>query len=373
MKQSEQKLYSIRQTGTDIVISFKGDWIVENLNKAKDIIEQLSFKEKKITVDLAHINKIDITGAFLIKKIIAKLNNKMSEVKVIGLRHDYEMLFNIIDIDIQSHQSKKDKFQFLYNIGENIVNSITEVINFLSFFGEIFHTILKSILKPKKIRIKEILYEIEYTGVYAIPIVALVGMLVGVVIAYQGAAQLSRFGASIFIIDLISLSITREMAPLLTAIMVAGRSGSAYTASIGSMVLNQEVDSLKIIGIHPLELLVIPKVIAMVISLPLLIFISDVIGIVSGIYLANLVLNIDITTLIIRLKTTMPLSSFFIGIIKGPIFAVPIVLISCFRGFSVKKDSEELGINTTKSVVSTIFIVIIIDAILSIVFQKLGI
>ncbi len=138
-----------------------------------------------------------------------------------------------------------------------------------------------------KIRFNEIFYEVENSGVYAIPIVSLVGLLSGIVLSYQGAAQLEKFGANIFIVDLISLSISREMAPLLTSIMVAGRSGSSYTARIGSMMLNQEIDSLKIIGVSPMELLVVPKLIAMLISLPLLIFIADLVGIGSGIYLSH--------------------------------------------------------------------------------------
>ncbi len=373
MLKTPQKIYCIQNKGGYTILSLKGHWVVSNLDNIKDMIKKLNLKEEKLIIDCSNIQKMDISGAYLIKKIINNFKKKKINVSIEGIKQDYKALLDIVEVDLELKFPKRNKLDFLQNIGKYFVDIIFEIICFLSYLGEIINVIFITILNPKKIRIKEILYEIEYTGVYATLIVALVGMLVGIVLAYQGATQLSRFGASIFIVDLISLSITREMAPLLTAIMVAGRSGSSYTASIGSMVLNQEIDSLKIIGIHPLELLVIPKLIAMMIVLPLLIFICDVVGIASGIYLSNIILNLDMTTLIVRLKTTLPLTSFFIGILKGPIFAMPIVLISCFRGFCVKKDSEELGINTTKSVVSTIFTVIIIDAVLSIVFQKLGV
>jgi len=359
-----------------IKIIFAGDWVVENLEKIIIDLNRINFCDKTcVVVDISKLRNIDVSGAYVLKKYIDDLKSKNIITQFIGETEKHKKIFELIQFNLQDlkFNLKSKKFYFFYIIGKSISNSINDIILFISFLGEIIVNLFNICIKSGRIRWNEILYEIENTGVYAIPIVSLVAILSGVVISYQGAAQLSKFGANIFIVDLIGLSIAREMSPLLTSIMVAGRSGSSYTARIGSMMLNDEIDALRIIGISPIELLVIPKFFAMIISLPLLIFIADIVGIGSGLFISHILLNLNFHTLIFRLKSTLSITSFLIGILKGPIFSIPIVFISCFRGFQVKNNSEELGLYTTMSVVNTIFFVIIIDALLSIVFQKLGI
>jgi len=355
-------------------INLKGNLVIETLHKLFDFFHNLKFSFSEVSFDCSNLINLDISGGFALKKILSEFKEKGIIVNVKNLDPKFMRIMDMVETtSCETDFFKKNvENNILYKIGLFVFKLKDDVIDFLSFLGEIVVTFFYVIIGKYRFRMNEIFYELENSGVYAIPIVSLVGLLSGVVLSYQGAAQLEKFGANIFIVDLISLSIAREMAPLLTSIMVAGRSGSAYTARIGSMMLNQEIDSLRIIGISPTELLVIPKLIAMLISLPLLIFIADVVGIGSGIYLSHFLLNLDFTTMLIRLKTSLSLTSFLIGILKGFIFAIPIVLISCYRGFSVRYNSDELGIKTTMSVVNTIFVVIVIDAILSIVFQKLG-
>lgn len=363
---------SYKQSKCEIYL--KGNLVIESIQKLFDYFYKLKFNFNEVCFDCSNLSHLDISGGFALKRIFRELENKNITVYIKNLDDKYKRIMDLAEATLAevNFTEKKDKNGILYNIGSFVFKFKDDVIDFLSFFGEIVVTLFYLIIGKFRIRINEIFYELENSGLYAIPIVSLVGLLSGIVLSYQGAAQLEKFGANIFIVDLISLSIAREMAPLLTSIMVAGRSGSAYTARIGSMMLNQEIDSLRIIGISPTELLVIPKLIAMFICLPLLIFIADIVGIGSGIYLSHFLLDLDFTTMLIRLKTSLSLTSFLIGLFKGFIFAIPIVLISCYRGFSVRYNSDELGIKTTMSVVNTIFVVIMIDAILSIVFQKLG-
>ncbi len=353
-----------------------GKWVLSSLDEILKEIRSLRLEDyTHIFFDLSGVMGLDVSGAYVFKSLVEGLRKQKKHVEIYNISNNY---LNLLEL-IQNNQTeldselKNNKLIFLLKIGEHFYNLLGDIVFFLSFFGEICLTFFRLLIKPKKIRWKEVLYEIENTGVYAVPIVALVAVLSGIVISYQGAAQLSKFGANIFIVDLIGLSIAREMSPLLTSIMVAGRSGSSYTARIGSMILNDEIDALRTIGISPIELLVMPKFFAMIICLPLLIFVADIVGIGGGLFISHMLLNLNFHTLIFRLKSSLSITSFLIGILKGPIFAIPIVFISCFRGFHVKNSSEELGKYTTMSVVNTIFFVIILDALLSIIFQKIGI
>jgi phospholipid/cholesterol/gamma-HCH transport system permease protein len=241
----------------------------------------------------------------------------------------------------------------------------------LAFIGESAIVFLRSLLQPHRIRWRPILHNLQTAGFEALPITGLLSFLMGVVIAYQGADQLQRFGANIFIADLVGLSMLRELSPLLTAIIVAGRSGSAYAAQIGTMKISEEIDALRTIGIGPQELLVQPKIIALVIALPLLTVYADVAGVLGGMLMANSMLDISYRVFLDRLDDALSLSSFLTGIIKAPVFAVIIALIGCYQGFQVSGSADSVGRQTTVSVVQSIFLVIVADALFSIIFNWL--
>ncbi|MEA3228344.1 MAG: ABC transporter permease, partial [Campylobacterota bacterium] len=222
-------------------------------------------------------------------------------------------------------------------------------------------------------RFKEIAFEINESGVKALGIVSLTSFLIGLVIAYQSAFQLKLYGANIFIVDMIGISILRELAPLITAIVIAGRSGSAFTAQIGAMKITEELDAMRTMGFDPYIFLVMPRIIALMITLPLLIFIADIMGILGGMVVANIDLKITVELFVERFHEVVGIEHFFIGILKGPFFAFLIASISIYRGMMVKNDTQSIGFNTTKSVVEAIFAVIVCDAIFSIAFTSLGI
>ena len=220
-------------------------------------------------------------------------------------------------------------------------------------------------------RWRAILHNIQTAGFSALPIVGLLSFLLGIVVAYQGAEQLRRYGANIFVADLVGLSMLREFAPLITAIIVAGRSGSAYAAQIGTMAVTEEIDAMRTIGIAPIDLLVLPKILALLIALPLLTVYADVLGVFGGMIMARAQLGVGFEDFLERLLSAITLTDYLIGIGKAPVFAAIIAVVGCFQGFRTHGGADSVGRQTTRSVVQSIFLVIVADALFSIVFSIL--
>jgi phospholipid/cholesterol/gamma-HCH transport system permease protein len=246
-------------------------------------------------------------------------------------------------------------------------------LEFLDFTGHMLVSFLRYFVQPGNFRYKEITYHIERSGASALMIIALTSFLVGMVISYQSAVELAKFGADIFIVDLAGISITRELAPLITAIVVAGRSGSAFTAQIGAMKITEEISAMRTMGFDPFYFLILPRTIALMIALPLLIFFADIVGIMGSMFAASLELNISYGQFVDRLQEVLSAKHFWIGIIKGPFFAMLIAMIGCFRGLLVTDDTESIGYQTTASVVNSIFFVIACDALFSVILTEWGI
>ncbi|HHH14024.1 MAG TPA: ABC transporter permease, partial [Thiolapillus brandeum] len=261
----------------------------------------------------------------------------------------------------------------LENLGRSTLHGARDLRLFLEFLGENFAVLAHALAHPFSIRFDAIAKNIEDAGVRALPIITLTSFLIGVVIAYQGAVQLQKFGANVFIVDMIGISVTRELAPLITAIVVAGRTGSSYTAQLGVMKITEEIDAMRVMGFEPQRFLVLPRIIALMIALPLMIFFADIIGIFGGMVVANLHLNLSWSEFVHRLQNVVEVKHFWIGIVKGPFFAWLIAVVGCFRGLQVSRDTESIGYYTTISVVNAIFLVIACDALFSVVFTELGI
>lgn len=258
---------------------------------------------------------------------------------------------------------------WLTRLGKQTVNQLQETVCFLAFIGELTLSLFQTFKQTKKLRWPAIFSAIEITGYHALPIIALLSFMIGVVLTYQMGLQLRNYGANIFIVDLLGISILREFGPLLTAIMVAGRTGSAFTASIGSMKLNQEIDALNTMGIATTEFLILPRLIGLTITLPLLTVWADFFGILGGIVMSKNMLDINAFDFLQRFGSVIPVKSLLIGIGKAPIFAFLIAGIGCFQGLRVANSADSLGSQTTKSVVQAIFFIIVADAIFSILFS----
>lgn len=348
-----------------------GDWTIYNLHKIEKILDTIEC-EHKIIWDFSQLHSFDSSGVLLFISNYEKFKNKC-KVELTGYSTNQLQMYKLLIKHRVVEPIPKREDGLLYRLGKSTVAAYQIFIEFLHFIGYVFVAILRYFRYPKNLRIKEITYYMERSGFNALFIIALTSFLVGMVISYQSAVELSKFGADVFIVDLAGISITRELAPLITAIVVAGRSGSAYTAQIGAMKITEEISAMRTMGFDPYYFLVLPRMIALMIALPLLIFFADIMGIMGSMFAASTELNISYSQYLHRLQEVLNIKHFWIGIFKGPFFAILIATIGCFRGLQVTDDTESIGYQTTASVVNSIFFVIACDALFSIIFTKWGI
>ena len=359
-----------------LTLNFKGELTLYSLNSNQTNIKNISLKNfKYITINLEKVDSIDTAVAIFLNRLYDDFKNKNIEINLTVINNDIINTLELVKRDNLKNgvKQKTQKLSFLSNIGRYIHNYFRGFLLFMAFLGNVFITKTHYLKSIQNIRFKEIAFEINESGIKALGIVSLTSFLIGLVIAYQSAFQLKLYGANIFIVDMIGISILRELAPLITAIVIAGRSGSAFTAQIGAMKITEELDAMRTMGFDPYIFLVMPRIIALMITLPLLIFVSDIMGIFGGMLVANIDLNITVELFIERFHEVVDISHLFIGLLKGPFFAFLIASIAIYRGLMVKNDTQSIGFNTTKSVVEAIFAVIVCDAIFSIVFTSLGI
>ena len=347
-----------------------GDWTIHNISEIDRGLRKFSC-HKQLIWDVSAVSSFDSSGILLFMSYYDKLKSHC-KMELVGYSDEQERMYNLLlSHKVDDIIPKVDR-GVLHNIGKNAVSSYDVFVKFIGFVGHLMITFLRYFIYPKNIRIKEIVYYMERSGVGALFIIALTSFLVGMVISYQSAVELAKFGADIFIVDLSGISITRELAPLITAIVIAGRSGSAYTAQIGAMKITEEISAMRTMGFDPYYFLILPRMIALMISLPLLIFFADLMGIAGSMLASYLELNISAHQFLSRLQEVLDIRHFWIGIIKGPFFAMLIVMIGCFRGLQVTDDTESIGYQTTASVVNSIFFVIACDALFSILLTRWG-
>jgi phospholipid/cholesterol/gamma-HCH transport system permease protein len=358
---------------TSVNVHCAGTWTVRGVAPIEQrLVALVSTDAGEYVFDASAIAALDTAGAWLLHRTIHELKQRGADVRTSGLRPEFSSLLRLIAERAEMVElAAPVKTGLLADIGQQAWHGLLGFSGMLAFIGESAIAFLRSLVQPRRIRWRPILHNLQTAGFEALPITGLLSFLMGVVIAYQGADQLRRFGANIFIADLVGLSMLRELSPLLTAIIIAGRSGSAYAAQIGTMKISEEIDALRTIGIVPQELLVQPKIIALVIALPLLTVYADVAGVLGGMLMANSMLDISYGVFLDRLEEALSLSSFLTGVIKAPVFAVIIALVGCFQGFQVSGSADSVGRQTTVSVVQSIFLVIVADALFSIIFNWL--
>jgi len=352
-----------------------GAWTAQRIAQLEQQLKDIAWPvATDLEIDSSAISSLDTTGAWLLYRMVGTLEQQGSKVRIIGLRPEFGSLMDLISARaVVSAHLTQDKDGLLASIGKQAWRGLENLSGLLAFVGETAIALLRLIVQPRRIRWRTILYNIQSAGFEALPIVGLLSFLMGVVIAYQGADQLQRFGANLYIADLVGLSMVRELSPLVTAIIIAGRSGSAYAAQIGTMKVTEEIDALRTIGVSPQELLVLPKILALVIALPLLTVYADVTGIIGGMIMARSKLDVSFDVFIARLGDAVSLSSFLTGIVKAPVFCRDHRAGRMFPGIQVGGSADSVGRQTTLSVVQAIFLVILADALFSLVFNWLNI
>ncbi len=359
------------------VLSVGGPWTLADAPRLEQQLNEFGSPQVAAArFDLSALETLDTAGAWLLYRMQHRLEEHGTTVTVVGARPQHAALLERMaprDRHALARNDTSPLVAMVERIGRTTLDAGYEARDLLNFFGLAVITLGRTILKPGRVRFISVASHIEQVGVNALPIVVLLSFLIGVVLAYQGADQLRAFGAEIYSVNLLGISILREIGVLLTAILVAGRSGSAFTAEIGTMKVNEEVDAMQTLGLDVIEVLVLPRLLAVTISLPLLVFVADMAGLIGGALMATMALDLSLTQFLEQLRSATSLSTYWTGLVKAPVFAILIGLVGCYHGLQVEGGAESVGRMTTKSVVNSIFLVIIADAVFSIFFSYIGV
>ena len=353
-----------------------GAWTLDHLAELeRQILTLPKTTAGHIDFEVGAIDALDTSGAWLLQRTLKQFEGDGCTISLKGLSNDFATLMQTVAHNwTQTEQLQPlQPTGWMARVGQFAWSYVVNVRNGLAFVGETATVSFSLLTHANRIRWRVLLYNLQVDGLNALPIVGLLSFLMGIVIAYQGAEQLKTFGANIFIVDLVGIALLREIAPLITAILVAGRSGSAYAAQIGAMKVTEELDALRALGISPTSLLVVPRALALVIALPLLTVFANAVGVFGGMLIALIQLGVTFSEFLNRFEYAIVLRHYLIGIGKTPVFAVIIALVGCYQGFQVSGGVDSVGRHTTISVVQAIFLVIVTDAFFSILFNWWGV
>ena len=367
-------LRSGAQNGISI-LHIGGDWTIETLEEADKLVSGL-LKEHAHpqTINLSDLSGLDTSGAWVITRLMRKFGLDMSAMQ--ALQTDHHTLFKAVsETNLVPPSTKPAPNPFIEaaeKTGKDVVEVISDMKILAHLMGGVVSGLFQCLVNPASLRLTAIVHHMEQTGLKAVPIVAMMSFLVGAIVAQQGAFQLRKFGAEPFVIDLVGILVLREVGILLTAILVAGRSGSAFTAEIGSMKMREEIDAMRVMGLNVIQVLITPRVIALVISLPLLGMVANLAALIGGGMLLWAYSGITPASYINWLREAVAVNTFMVGLIKAPFMALIIALISCSEGLQVGGSAESLGRRTTAAVVKSIFLMVLVDGIFAIFFAAIG-
>lgn len=351
-------------------VRLSGEWTLHHAEAVGAALRGIPEQVRRL--DASAISRLDSLGVLQLLRHVARRGLSDDALR---FREDHRALVQVIE-DVKDGRPKAKKpYGFaaaLERLGRAVYVNALEVVALVSFLGETLTKLTRTVVQPRRLRVVATVFHMEQVGLDAVPLVALLSFLVGAVVAFLGANILADFGASIYVVELVSIAFLREFGVLLTAIILAGRTASAFTAQIGSMVSREEVDAIRTLGLDPIDLLVIPRLLALVTMLPLLTFIAMLAGLLGGMVVCTTSLDIPPQAYLGRLHETMELRHFLVGLAKAPIFAMAIGLIGCLEGLQVSGSAQSVGERTTSSVVQTISLVIVFDAIAAIWFMHMG-
>jgi phospholipid/cholesterol/gamma-HCH transport system permease protein len=359
-----------------VTLRLQGAWVIDNVRDVEAALGELDpGGRSRVVVDCRGLEALDLSGAWLLYERLTQVREAGGRVEFAGKAPSHfaflEEMADRRDDEAAPEAERTSLRDAIAWLGRTSVRQARQAIGALGFFGQVVVTFVRSLRSAHHLRLPSITRHVYETGIQAIPIVSLIAFLISVIVAYLGAQQLRQFGAEIFTVDLVAISVLREMGVLLTAIIVAGRSGSAFAAEIGVMRLNDEIDALQSMGVDYFEVLVVPRVIGLLIALPLLTIVADAMGLAGGALLSSVLLDIDLTQFVSRVQDALGPTTFWAGFLKAPVFAVLIAMVGTYRGRQVRDTSRELGRLTTVAVVESIFLVIFADALFAIVYVEL--
>jgi len=366
-----------RRSADELELELQGDWRatqIAAIDAELQAIDLAGARHARVSPGNA---RIDLSGAWLLREFLERVHmagvessfngEEPSALRLVERTYTGEMPARVSGLDWLNPEHAVEQ------IGRRTVRSWLNLLDGLDYFGRVCTVLLRALANPRRLRPISIARHVYDTGITAIPIVSLIGFLISVILAYMGAQQLVKFGAEIFVVDLVTVGVLRELGVLLTAIIIAGRSGSAFAAEIGAMQLNEEIDALDAIAVDPVEALVLPRVLGLLIALPLLTIIADLIGLIGGGLLCHVLLQMPLLQYIARAQSAIASTTFWAGLVKAPVFAVLIGIAGSYCGMHVRGSSRELGRLTTLAVVMSIFGVLLADALFAVLFMQLDI
>jgi phospholipid/cholesterol/gamma-HCH transport system permease protein len=365
--------------GERLALSASGIWTADNA----DVLERLVDSQgdtrnpvRTVAFDLSGVERLDTFGAWLVERLLRGFAARGVETSLVGVADNYRGLIDELHEVARTPPAAPERrlaiVNVLEDIGRTVYAVVLDITLLLQMMGAIVVAFLRVLVRPSNFRLTSMVHHLEQTGWRAVPIILLITFLIGCIIAQQGIFHFRRFGAGIFVVDMVGILVLREIGVLIVCVMVAGRSGSAYTAELGSMKMREEVDALRTMGFDPIEVLVLPRILALIIAVPLLTFLGSMAALYGGGLVAWLYGGIQPEVFLARLREAISLDHFVVGIIKAPFMAMVIGTVACMEGMQVKGSAESLGMQTTASVVKAIFLVIVLDGFFAIFFASIG-
>ncbi len=356
-------------TEQGLALKFTGRWTLARMGIIPKRLDTL--ENTPAIIDLSAVERIDTVGAWMVHKTMVRTG-----ARLIGASAEALRLIDLVDetgVDVKiTPDAPNPVLRILNEMGAATVHAGRTLVGLIGFFGAIMVAIFQTILHPSRFRLSAVVQRFELVGVRALGIIGLMSFLIGIVIAQQGAVQLEQFGAQDLTVNLIGRLTLRELGVLMTAIMVAGRSGSAFAAEIGTMKLTEEIDAMRTIGVSPIEALVLPRLISSILMMPLLGFYATFISMAGGAVFCWISLDMPPNVFVARIQDVIPVTDIWVGLVKAPVFGAIIAMTGCFQGMQVEGNAEEVGLRTTAAVVQAIFLVIVLDAFFAVFFTQIG-
>jgi len=373
------RLLEGKAQGGQLKLAGAGAWTAQNARELEALIDGEAARAGKLSqvdIDMRGVERLDTFGAWLLERLVRSFTARGCETNVTGLKQDYRALIDELHAVKLKQASPQATGQgpgyALDSIGQSVVSVGHTLTSFLNMLGALTIAILRMVARPRSFRFTSLVHQLDNVGWRAVPIILLITFLIGCIIAQQGIFHFRKFGADIYVVDMVGILVLRELGVLIVSIMVAGRSGSAYTAELGSMKMREEIDALRTMGFDPIEVLVLPRIMALIIGVPILTFLGSMAALYGGGLVCWLYGGIDPDVFLQRLKEAITLDHFKVGMIKAPFMALIVGVVACVEGLAVKGSAESLGLQTTASVVESIFLVIVLDGFFAIFFASIG-
>ncbi len=361
-----------------IALRASGPWTARNAPLLEQIVlvaEKLSVSKGRVLIDVSSVSNLDTFGAWFIERLCRSFTRPGLEPRVMGLSDTYSTLFEEVR-KVQAPQpvptERVTPIVLLERIGRWIAGGGEILVGLSAMFGAIMVATWWVVRHPRSFRLTSMVHHVEQVAWKAIPIILLITFLIGCIITQQGIFHFSKFGAGVFVVDMLGVLVLRELGVLIVAIMIAGRSGSSYTAELGSMKMREEIDALRTMGFDPIEVLILPRILALMIGLPMLTFLGDITALWGGGIVAQFYGGMQPAAFLSRLREVITIDHFIVGMVKAPFMALLIGMVACVEGLAVEGSAESLGQHTTASVVYSIFLVIVLDGVFAIFFASIG-